>query len=320
MSIDTSAPAVLLYFDDQAVAAQDLARESGLRALPVARHRFPDGELRLTLPFADPAAGTTADGVPETVVLYRSLHDPNEKLVELLLLAGQARAWGVRHLVLVAPYLAYMRQDISFHPGEVVSQRQLGRLLARDFDAVITVDPHLHRIERLDEAIPVADALALSAAPVLAAHASRALRDEVDATELLLIGPDSESAPWIAAAATTLSCLHGVCSKVRHGDHEVAIALPDVSAQGRHVVLLDDIASSGRTLARATEALLAQGALSVDVAVTHALLAHDALDVIRASGVRHFWSTDSVSHASNVVRLAPLLGAALQAVLAHGAA
>ena len=315
MPIDTSPSTMLLYFDDQAVAAQDLAREAGLHARSVARHRFPDGELRLTLPFGDPAAGDAEGRVPDTVVVYRSLHDPNEKLVELLLLAGQARAWGVRRLVLVAPYLAYMRQDISFHPGEVVSQRQLGRLLARDFDAVLTVDPHLHRIERLDEAIPVADALALSAAPVLAAHAGSALSDEVDVTELLLVGPDSESAPWIAAAAATLSCAHGVCSKVRHGDHEVDIALPDVSARGRHVVLLDDIASSGRTLARATDALLAQGAVSVDVAVTHALLAHDALDVIRASGVRHFWSTDSVSHASNVVRLAPLLGDALQGVI-----
>lgn len=306
--------ALLLHFEDQARPALDLAQASGLPPAQVRRHRFPDGELRLTLPFADPdAAG--APPVPDTVVLYRSLNDPNEKLVEVLLLASQARAWGVRRLVLVAPYLAYMRQDMSFHPGEVVSQRQLGRLLARDFDAIVTVDPHLHRIERLDEAMPVQQAVALCAAPVLAQHVAQALLGECAANELVLVGPDSESAPWIAAAADVLGCQHGVCSKVRHGDHDVQIELPELAVRGRRVVLLDDIASSGRTLAVAAQGLLEREAASVDVAVTHALLAHDALDVIRRAGVRHFWSSDSVEHPSNVVRLAPLIAPALASTL-----
>ena len=307
-------PVLLLHFDDQAQAAQELAQACGQPSGEVKRHRFPDGELRLTLPFAEPGTSGSRP-IPKTVVLYRSLHDPNEKLIEVLLIASQARAWGVRKLVLVAPYLAYMRQDISFHPGEVISQRQVGRLLALDFDAVITVDPHLHRIERLDEAMPVRRALALSAAPVLARHVADALRDECSAEGLVLIGPDGESAPWIAAAAQVLGCRHGVCSKVRHGDHEVQIKLPDLPVQGQRVVLLDDIASSGRTLAVAASGLLKRGAASVDVAVTHALLAHDALDVIRQSGVRHFWSSDSVEHPSNAVRLAPLIAPALAEAL-----
>lgn len=306
--------ALLLHFDDQRFAAQDLARACGLQAAEVLRHRFPDGELRLTLPFAEPGV-SGSQPLPNTVVLYRSLHDPNEKLVEVLLLASQARAWGVQRLVLVAPYLAYMRQDISFHPGEVISQQQIGRLLALDFDAVLTVDPHLHRIERLEQAVKVSQAVALSAAPVLAHHVAQALQGECPANELVLIGPDSESAPWIAAAAAVLGCAHGVCHKVRHGDHDVQIELPDVAVQGRRVILLDDIASSGRTLAVAARGLLQRGAASIDVAVTHALLAHDALDVIEAAGVRHLWSSDSVTHASNAVRLAPLLAPALRAAL-----
>src|SRR5690606_12123678 len=110
-------------------------------------HRFPDGELRLRLPATLPAA----------VVLFRGLHQPNEKLVELLLTARTARGAGARHLTLVAPYLAYMRQDMAFAPGEAVSQRIVGDFLAQLFDAVITVDPHLHRVARLDEAVPVRD-------------------------------------------------------------------------------------------------------------------------------------------------------------------
>jgi ribose-phosphate pyrophosphokinase len=308
---------LLLYFEDQAAPALALAQAAGLRAAPVQSHRFPDGELRLTLPFDAHSADR-----PTRLVIYRSLHQPNEKLVELMLVATQARAWGVRHIMLVAPYLAYMRQDISFHPGEVVSQRQVGRMLAQWVDGLITVDPHLHRVARLGEAVPLTFALSLSAAPLLATHVGRVLGWEkgkgqapASGTQPVLIGPDGESAPWIAAAAEVLGCPHGVCSKVRHGDHEVQIALPDLDVRDRAVVLLDDIASSGRTLAGAAQGLLARGAASVDVAVTHALFAQDALDVIRAAGVRHIWSTDAVQHESNAVPLAGLLAAALQPFL-----
>ncbi|MCH8180453.1 MAG: ribose-phosphate pyrophosphokinase-like domain-containing protein [Proteobacteria bacterium] len=321
-------PALLIHLDDEHAPARRLAEACGLPLAPVQRHRFPDGELRLQLPF-DEASSTR----PEHLVIYRSLNQPNEKLVELLLLASQARTWGVRHITLVAPYLAYMRQDMSFHPGEVVSQRQIGRLLAGHFDALLTVDPHLHRVATLQEAVPLAQAVTLSAAPWLAAHVGRVLgqapgerggnsdgsRDAGTPLEglarIVLVGPDSESAPWIQAAAAVLGCDFGVCEKVRHGDHDVRIALPELDVAGRPVVLLDDIASSGRTLAVAARALLAHGAASVDVAVTHALFAHDALDTVHAAGVRHVWSTDSVVHDSNVVMLAPLLAQAVGQIL-----
>jgi ribose-phosphate pyrophosphokinase len=78
---------------------------------------------------------------------------------------------------------------------------------------------------------------------------------------------------------------------------------------------MDDVASSGRTLARACELLLQAGAASVDVAVTHALFAGDALDVLRAAGVGEVWSTDCTSHASNAIDMAPVLSQALLSLL-----
>lgn len=291
--------ALLLHFDDEVEAAGRLAAAGGLACAAIERHRFPDGELRLRLPL------DTAGRLADTLVLYRSLDRPNEKLVELLLVAGEARRLGVRRLLLVAPYLAYMRQDIAFRAGEVVSQRVVGQFLAERFDGVITVDPHLHRIASLDEAIPRGDALSLSGAPLLA----ELIAGKVD--KPLLIGPDAESRQWIEAAAAGHGFAYGVCSKVRHGDHQVDIALPEVDVRGRAVVLLDDVASSGRTLARAAELLLASGAASVDVAVTHALFAADALDIVHAAGVRHVWSSDCIPHPSNAVSVAPLLAQAL---------
>ncbi|QJQ99647.1 ribose-phosphate diphosphokinase [Halomonas sp. PGE1] len=295
--------AALLHFTDEAAPARRLAEACGLAAREVERHCFPDAELRLTLPFAE------AQAFPETLVLYRSLDRPNDKLVELLLLARHARRQGVTRLVLVAPYLAYMRQDIAFHPGEIVSQTIVGGFLAELFDAVITVDPHLHRIERLDQAIPIAHAIALSGAPRLA---------ELIAEKrpgALLLGPDEEALQWVAQAAALTGLDHATCRKVRRGDRDVEIHLPDTPVAGRAVVLMDDVASSGHTVARAAEALKAAGAASVDVALTHALFAGDALAVIREAGVGEVWSTDCIAHDSNAIAMAPVLAEALAGVL-----
>ena len=287
--------AVLLHFAEDQTVASAIAQAAGLGLTAIARHRFPDGELKLRLPSA----------LPQRVVLLRTLDNPNEKLVELLLVARTARMLGATHLTLVAPYLAYMRQDIAFQPGEVVSQKVVGRFLAELFDAVITVDPHLHRVTTLVEAVPTAQATVLSGAPLLA---------DLIATHLphaLLIGPDEESAQWIAQAAARHGFDHAVCHKIRHGDRDVQIALPDIRVQGRCVVLLDDMASSGHTLAGAARLLLSAGAASVDVAVTHALFAHDAMQVINDAGIGRVWSTDCVAHPSNAVSMAPAIADAL---------
>jgi ribose-phosphate pyrophosphokinase len=294
---------LLLYFDDERAAALRLADACGLPAACIERHRFPDDELRLRLPLAE------GESLAGQLVIFRGLDHPNEKLVELLLVAGEARRLGARRLILVTPYLAYMRQDIAFNPGEVVSQRVIGQLLADQFDGLITVDPHLHRVATLHEAVPLEDAVTLCAAPALA----RLIAERHP--QALLIGPDAEAAQWIEAAAAEHGFAYGVCSKVRRGDHDVEIALPPLDVAGRTVVLLDDVASSGRTLAQAAKLLLAGGAASVDVAVTHALFADDALSVIRAAGVGHIWSTDCIAHESNAVAMAPMLAEALRPLL-----
>lgn len=286
---------MLLYFDDEAAAAARLAQAACLPLGRIDCHRFPDGEWKLRLPTE----------LPERVVLLRGLHHPNEKLVQLLLAAHTARGLGARHITLVAPYLGYMRQDIAFQPGEAVSQRIVGGFLAGLFDALVTVDPHLHRVATLAEAVPLPHAVALSGAPALADWIAQ------QRPGALLLGPDEESGQWVAQAAARHGHDSAVCRKVRHGDRAVTIELPAVPLQGRAVVILDDVASTGHTVAQATRLLLAAGAASVDVAVTHALFAGDALQVMREAGVGQVWSTDCIEHPSNVVAMAPMLAQAL---------
>jgi ribose-phosphate pyrophosphokinase len=295
---------LLLVFDDahEQVLGRALAEALGWPLGLVQRHAFPDGETRLRLP----------SHLPAEVVLLRGLQDPNAKLTELLLAAAGARELGAQRLTLVCPYLAYMRQDMAFSPGEVVSQRHLGTLLAHLFDAVFTVDPHLHRITSLDEVLPGRRGVALSAAPLLGHFVAR------EVPGALLLAPDEEAGRWVRAAAEAPGLDHAVCIKQRHGDHEVDVSLQGAPVRGRAVVVLDDVASTGRTLSAAARAAYQAGALSVDVAVTHALFVGDAYAHVVAAGVRRVWSSDCVPHASNAVSIVPMLAQALRPEPAMG--
>lgn len=286
---------MLIGFEEYRKQARALAAEAGMVHADAEIHHFPDEESLVRLP----------PELPPRVVLCRSLDRPNTKLIELVLAAAEARELGARHLTLVAPYLCYMRQDRAFRSGEAVSQKVIGRLLAEYFDAVITVDPHLHRVHRLEEAVPARRALALTAMGPIADFLSHHVR------HALLVGPDAESEQWVAEVARRAGMDHVVGRKVRHGDREVEIHL-DGDFDGREVVLIDDVASTGRTLEVAANIALAGGARSVSVMVTHALFVENAVERLLKAGVSHIWSTDSIPHETNAIPLAPLLAPALE--------
>ena len=286
---------LVLGFPEGEVQARALAQAAGLPYAGIEVHRFPDGESRVRLP---------AELLGQ-VIVYRSLDHPNEKLVELALASATARDLGASDLTLVAPYLCYMRQDLAFVPGEAVSQRIVGALLAQWFDALVTVDPHLHRVRGLGEAVPARRVVCLRAAGPMADLLARV------ADRPLILGPDSESRQWVAAVAAVQGLDHGVAVKERLGDRDVRITLPDLDPRGRTVVLVDDVVSTGRTLIALAEALRPLGPASISVLATHGLFCEGALEGLAAAGVGQVWTSDSVPHATNRVHLAPLLAAAL---------
>ena len=162
-------------------ATRDAARLAARLGVPmhaIALHRFPDGELRVAV---GPAAATT--------ILYIPLDQPNDKLVALLFAAEALRREGAKRLVLVAPYLCYMRQDAAFHEGEAISQKAVGRLIAGTVDRVITVDAHLHRTTDIRAVFSGIEAENLSAMPAIAT----ALRTTGIDLTTIVVGPDAES-------------------------------------------------------------------------------------------------------------------------------
>ncbi len=287
---------LVLGFSDYRPQGEALARELGCDFSLVDIHRFPDGESKLTLPAE----------LPEKIILCRSLDHPNDKLVELLLSAKTARAMGVKQITLVAPYLCYMRQDIAFHPGEAVSQQIIGPFLAELFDALITVDPHLHRIDRLSQAIPTIRAVSLQSAAFMGEFIA------ANTTRPLLVGPDAESEQWVRAIAEPAGLDYAIATKQRLGDREVTIKLPAHNYHQHQVILVDDMISTGRTLINVTRQLKTQGAESIHCLVTHALFADAVTQALHQAGIENIWSCDSIAHPSNAIALAPLLASALR--------
>jgi len=289
---------MLLGFEEYEAQSQRLAEALGRSYARVAVHHFPDGESKVTLPAE----------LPAHVVVCRSLDRPNDKLIELLLTATTARQLGAQRLTLVAPYLCYMRQDTAFTVGEAISQPIIGRFLAELFDDIVTVDPHLHRTHHLVDAVPATYAVALSASVAM----SDFMRTHPNA---ILLGPDSESVQWVRTIAESSGLTYGVANKQRLGDREVHITLPDLDLEEKSIVLVDDVISSGETIAIAAQCCFKKGAKRVDVLVTHPLLAQGAIERLQQVGVGEIWSTDSIPHSSNRIVLADLLAETVRTIV-----
>ncbi|MBA4208227.1 MAG: phosphoribosylpyrophosphate synthetase [Parvibaculum sp.] len=275
--------------------ARRLADEGGWELGALETRRFPDGETYVRI---------LSDVKDKAVDLVCSLARPDEGFLRLVFAADAARSLGAREVNLIAPYLSYMRQDRRFQPGEAVTSRSFARLVSSTFDRLVTVDPHLHRHPTLS---------ALYTIPTNTLHAAPHLADWIasEVEKPLIVGPDEESAQWVSAIAARIGAPYSVLRKVRHGDRNVDIALPDLSEwRGRQPVLADDIASSGHTLIEAARQLPLQGFARPVVAVVHGIFAEDSFQRLAALCVR-IVSSDSVPHESNAVALAGLIASAI---------
>lgn len=277
--------------------ARHVADIIGWESGTIESRRFPDGETFVRVP---------SNVTGRSVTLVCTLARPDCNFLQLIFAADAVRDLGARDVTLIAPYLAYMRQDQRFQTGEAVTSRSFARLVSSTFDRLITVDPHLHRYPALS-ALYTIPTETLHAAPVLADWIANAV------TNPLLVGPDEESEQWVSSIAGRIGSPHAVLRKVRRGDRDVDIELPDLSEwRGRQPVLVDDIASSGHTLIEAARKLPLQGFPLPVVTVVHAIFAEESYQRLAAVTDR-IVSADSVLHESNAIRLAPLIANALAA-------
>ncbi|QBC31904.1 ribose-phosphate diphosphokinase [Pandoraea sp. XY-2] len=284
---------------DESVA-RSLARSL---ACPVQRldiHRFPDGEQRVAL--EGPLSG-------KAVVIVCSLHRPDAKILPLIFAADTARDLGARHVVLVAPYLCYLRQDARFHPGESVSAYSFGQLLSAHIDGLVTIEPHLHRLPSLSAAYAV---------PVRSPHAVAATAEWIGAnvSNPLIVGPDDESAAWVAQIGERIGAPSVVAHKTREADAKVDVRLqvPEAFAK-RTAVIVDDILASGQTMVATVEALVRAGFGNPICIAVHGLFDGISVDDLLAAGAGRVVTANTVPHASNAIDVTPALAEALRDLL-----
>ncbi len=283
--------------------AERLSNEMNVAAAPIKLQRFPDRESKVRVMQAG-----------RVTVLYASLDRPDEKLIPLIFAASALRDLGAEKIILAAPYLCYMRQDKAFHDGEAVSQQVLAKILSPWIDEIVTVEPHLHRVADFSAVFPDIKAIALSAAPLLAALVDNSKGSK----NILLVGPDQEARAWTKAVAEAAQAPFVIMTKQRRGDRDVEVVYDDATTvEGREVYLVDDIVSSGATLAAATLVLKQKGAARIEALAVHALCSSDDLIQLKEAGLFRLRSTDTVPHETNAISAAPLLADALRKEIAR---
>ena len=293
--------AIVLAVPDSEPQARALGARLGVDVICPELRQFPDGEIYVRIPH---------DVRGHDAVIVSSLYPaPAEKFLTVAMLAETARELGAHRIGLVAPYLAFMRQDSRFHPGEGVTSRYFAKLVSGAVDWLVTVDPHLHRHASLEGLYTIPTTIA-RAAPEIA----RWVASEV--AEPVLIGPDAESAQWVAAVAERCGAPFVILEKTRRGDRDVAITPPPHSWNGHTPVVIDDIVSTGQTMVDATRQLRAAGSRAPMCVAIHAVFADAVLEELVAAGAAGIVTCDTIQHASNRICVADPIAEAARAYLA----
>ncbi len=264
-----------------------LAGRLGVKTIDVKFSRFPDGEVSLL-------RGETDD---ETVIV--GAVTGADALVELLLLVDACDASAN---TLVLPYMAYARQDKRFRPGEPLSARAIARALSTGVDRVLTVN--VHDPSALGHfRVPAEN---LSIAPEIGRYLADGGNDP------LVLSPDDGAAQFAAEVAAVGGFSTDYLDKTRLSGERVEIRPKSLPVEGREVVIVDDIISTGGTLAAAARMLLDQGATAVRSACVHGVFAGGALLHLAAAGVGEVVCSDTIERANSCISAADGIAAALR--------
>ncbi len=221
-------------------------------------------------------------------------------LYDIVFAAETAKDLGAKKVILVAPYLAYMRQDKRFNPGEAVSSRIMAKLLNNSVDKIITVDPHLHRYRSMKEVFTIS-AKNLTANLLIADYVKKKISNAV------IIGPDWESYQWAEAIAKRIGVESTVLEKTRYSSrHVTSKMVKRVEIKGKTVVIVDDIISTGHTIAEAAKKAKAAGAKKIVAIGVHGLLVENAISKLHQAGVSEVITTNCIEHKTNRIDVTEL--------------
>ncbi|MBK6861655.1 MAG: ribose-phosphate pyrophosphokinase [Saprospiraceae bacterium] len=252
---------------------------------------FPDGETYIRI---------HSDVKGKKVIMVCTLDRPDAKLLPLYFLSKTAMELGAECTCLIAPYLAYMRQDKQFHTGEGITSKYFALLISNFAETITTVDPHLHRYGSLSEIYSV---------PTTVVHAANHISKWIinNISNPVLIGPDSESGQWVSEVAKNVDAPFIVLEKIRHDDRNVEVSIPQVEKYYNHTpVLVDDIISTARTMIETVGHLQKVGMKAPVCVGIHAVFAGNAYQDLLNTGVKKVITCNTIPHVSNRIDVSDL--------------
>ncbi len=234
-------------------------------------------------------------------IVVCTLYEPDNKLLPLLFLCRLLKELKVKSLTLIAPYLAYMRQDKQFNPGEAVTSNYFATLLSSFADRLITIDPHLHRRVSMKEIYTI---------PCDVLHAAKLISEWIknNIPYALLIGPDAESEQWVSEVAKNANAPFIILKKIRSGDTVVKVTVPQVENYKNYTpVLVDDIISTARTMIETVGHLQHAGMKAAICIGVHGVFAKNAYTDLKNSGVRQIVTCNTINHKTNAIDISELI-------------
>jgi ribose-phosphate pyrophosphokinase len=286
--------------------AEDVACELGADLEPAEIGAFADGELRVYI------GGDVRDAV--VAIVQPTCPPVNEHLMTLALMADAARAAGAARIIAIAPYFGYARQEQRGRVGEARSAQVAARLLAAvGVEHLVTLDLHAPALE---------SAFSMPATLLQADELFLPLVKSWAISDVIIVSPDAGGLKRAQRYALALNAPLAAIAKHRpSADAAVVIdVLGDV--RDRTCVIVDDMASTGRTLATAAEAMKQRGAKHVHAIFTHAVMAQGALECLTSAPLGRLVTSDSVPIPQHprleVVRTAPLLASSVRRLIQLG--
>jgi len=266
--------------------AEDISKELQQPLIEVTYKRFPDDEFYVRI--LDDVKG-------EDVLIVQTTY-PDTKIVELILMQDAVYEAGANEITVAIPYFGYSRQDKKFEDGEPISARAIAEHISLHANYVITVDPHKeHLLDFFN--VP---AYSCSAVVEIAKYLKE---KDVD----FVLAPDKGAKKRAQQAAGIIGCEYDYMEKTRIDGTTIKIKPKNLDAKNKNVAIIDDIISTGGTMAKSIRELKKQGAKKVSVACTHGLFVGGAKEKLLSAGCDEIISTDTIEDEFSKVKTAPCI-------------
>lgn len=254
---------------------------------------FPDGDIYLKF---------NCDVKNKKVIIVESFQpNSNETLLNIIFAAQSAKQQGAKKVIVISPYLAFMRQDKMFNPGEAINAKIMAKLLNENIDKLITIDPHLHRILKMKDVFTI-PAKNLTANNVISDFIVKKYKKNI-----AVVGPDWESYQWADKISQKIGVEETVLEKTRNSARNVNVEVKkEIDLKNKNIVIVDDIISTGNTMIKAAIEAKKRGAKTINAIGVHGLFVEGALEKME----KYFdsiYTVNTIEHKTNKIDITPII-------------